>query len=65
VNQQPIPILRLAFRPFFLFGVLFSVIAISWCWLNPSARTPYGGAIWWHGHQMIFGFAAAIVVGFY
>jgi uncharacterized protein involved in response to NO len=67
VSQQPIPILRLAFRPFFLFGVLFSVIAIgwwSWWWLNPSAWTPYGGAIWWHGHEMIFGFAAAIVVGF-
>jgi uncharacterized protein involved in response to NO len=67
VRQQPIPILRLAFRPFFLFGALFSVLAIgwwTWWWLNPSVWTPYGGAVWWHGHEMIFGFAAAIVVGF-
>lgn len=61
------PILRLAFRPFFLGGALFSIIAIawwSWFWLKPSSWTPYGGAIWWHSHEMIFGFAAAIVVGF-
>lgn len=67
MNQQPTPVLRLAFRPFFLFGALFSVIAIgwwTWWWLNPSAWSPYGDAIWWHGHEMIFGFAAAIVIGF-
>lgn len=67
MTDQPAPILRLAFRPFFLFGTLFSVLAIgwwSWWWLNPTAWVPYGGVIWWHGHEMIFGFAAAIVVGF-
>lgn len=61
------PFLRLAFRPFFLCGTLFSLLAIawwSWYWLNPSSWMPYGGPIWWHGHEMIFGFAAAIVVGF-
>jgi uncharacterized protein involved in response to NO len=61
------PFLRLAFRPFFLCGALFSILAIAWwCWfwLHPSAWNPYGGPIWWHGHEMIFGFAAAIVVGF-
>ena len=61
------PILRLAFRPLFLGGTLFSVIAIGWWayfWLNPSDWSPYGGPVWWHGHEMLFGFGAAIVVGF-
>ena len=61
------PILRLAFRPLFLGGTLFSVIAIVWWlyfWLNPFNWSPYGGPVWWHGHEMLFGFGAAIVVGF-
>ncbi|UZE96066.1 NnrS family protein [Alkalimarinus alittae] len=61
------PILRLAFRPLFLGGTLFSLIAISWWayfWASPFDWQPYGGPIWWHGHEMLFGFGAAIVVGF-
>jgi len=61
------PILRLAFRPLFLAGTLFSVAAIAWWihfWLNPSGWTPYGGPVWWHGHEMLFGFGVAIVTGF-
>jgi len=66
------PIFRLAFRPLFLGGILFSVIAIAWWvnyWLNlgiidSNNWAPYGGAIWWHGHEMLFGFGVAIVTGF-
>ncbi|MCB1708394.1 MAG: NnrS family protein, partial [Halioglobus sp.] len=61
------PILRLAFRPLFLGGTLFSLIAMLWWsvfWLHPIAWQPYGGPIWWHGHEMLFGFGSAIVVGF-
>lgn len=61
------PILRLAFRPLFLGGTLFSMIAIAWWayfWSAPFDWQPYGGPIWWHGHEMLFGFGAAIVVGF-
>ena len=61
------PILRLAFRPLFLGGTLFSVIAIAWWihyWLKPTQWMPYGGPIWWHGHEMLFGFGIAIVTGF-
>jgi len=60
-------LLRLAFRPLFLGGTLFSVIAMAWWtyyWLNPGEWSPYGGPIWWHGHEMLFGFGSAIVVGF-
>ena len=61
------PVLRLAFRPLFLGGTLFSIITIAWWsyfWLNPFNWQPYGGPIWWHGHEMLFGFGASIVVGF-
>ena len=61
------PLLRLAFRPLFLGGTVFSAIAIIWWlyfWMNPSDWAPHGGPVWWHGHEMIFGFGAAIVGGF-
>lgn len=61
------PILRLAFRPFFLAGALFSIAAISWWvwfWAFPFNWQPYGGPIWWHAHEMVFGFACSIIVGF-
>lgn len=57
----------LAFRPLFLFGCLFSLLAVAWWgyfWWLPFSWQPYGGAIWWHGHEMLFGFVAVIVVGF-
>jgi len=60
-------IFRLAFRPLFLGGTVFSVIAIifwAYYWVNPFSWMPYGGPVWWHGHEMLFGFGSAIVVGF-
>ena len=61
------PIFRLAFRPLFLGGTVFSVIAIifwAYYWVKPFVWMPYGGPVWWHGHEMLFGFGSAIVVGF-
>lgn len=67
------PFLRLSFRPFFLGGALFSALAIMWWALYFSAYIPssalntwhpHGGAIWWHGHEMTFGFGTAIIAGF-
>jgi uncharacterized protein involved in response to NO len=61
------PIWRLAFRPLFLGGSLFSIMAIAWWvyfWVSPSGWLPHGGPVLWHGHEMLFGFGAAIVVGF-
>jgi len=61
------PIWRLAFRPLFLGGSLFSIMAIAWWvyfWASPSGWLPHGGPVLWHGHEMLFGFGAAIVVGF-
>lgn len=58
---------RQAFRPLFLFGASFSVLAMA-LWLSLLmgwvSWQPVGGALFWHSHEMVFGFAGAIVVGF-
>lgn len=67
-EQKKPPMFRLAFRPFFLFGSLFSVMALLlWAtYLTNSSLPwqPYGNWLWWHGHEMLFGFGTAIIVGF-
>ncbi|RLQ20690.1 NnrS family protein [Seongchinamella sediminis] len=65
-RQPPAP-LRLAFRPFFLLGALFSVISLLlWVALfsGQLQLAVYGGPLWWHLHEMLFGFVTAIIVGF-
>lgn len=67
VEQAITPILRLGFRPFFLLGAIYAPLSIVlWVWMlqtgQPDAlKAP---ALWWHVHEMLFGFAMAIVVGF-
>ncbi len=60
------PIFGLGFRPFFLFGsfVGFLSVALWLVSLQGVVFEPFGGALWWHGHEMIFGFVMAIIVGF-
>ena len=62
------PLWRLAFRPFFLAGSLFAMLAIP-LWIGAwtglwSGFHPTGGWLAWHRHEMLFGFAMAIVAGF-
>lgn len=67
VEQAIAPVLRLGFRPFFLLGAIYAPLSIVlWIWMlqtgQPAAlKVP---ALWWHVHEMLFGFAMAIVVGF-
>ncbi|CAM4245712.1 NnrS family protein [Vibrio agarivorans] len=67
VEEGITPVLRLGFRPFFLLGSLYAIIAIVlWVWMfqtgAPSAlNVP---PLWWHVHEMMFGFGMAIVMGF-
>lgn len=52
-----------AFRPFFMFGALFAVLAIAgWgLLLNGNIQfSPYGNVMFWHQHEMLFGFVAAL-----
>lgn len=66
-EERITPIWRLGFRPFFLLGSVYAIVAIvGWVWMfqtgQPEAlQVP---ALWWHVHEMVFGFAMAIVAGF-
>ncbi len=57
----------LAFRPFFLFGPLYGVLAILY-WagyqLSLNGLPPYFEGTLWHAHEMLFGFVASILAGF-
>ncbi len=66
-EQKITPLLRLGFRPFFLSGAIFSVIAITlWLLMYKGAVSfsPLGNPYWWHIHEMVFGFGCAIIAGF-
>lgn len=67
IEQQTPPIWRQAFRPFFLFGAAFSALAVAlWVFslLQQPLVSPPLGLHFWHSHEMIFGFVAAIIAGF-
>ena len=66
-EQEITPLLRLGFRPFFLSGAIFSIVAIIlWLLMYKGAisLSPLGGGYWWHIHEMVFGFGGAIIAGF-
>lgn len=57
---------NLGFRPFFLLGALWSALhVLLWVLFQSGAiHIPLQDAVIWHAHEMIFGFASAIVAGF-
>ena len=61
------PFLALGFRPFYLGGALFAVLALP-LWLawytGFLAASPGINGLTWHIHEMIFGFAPAVIAGF-
>jgi uncharacterized protein involved in response to NO len=61
------PFLRGGFRPFFLFGPAWAVIALAlWLLAARGGLTLHSGfePLLWHRHEMLFGFVGAIVAGF-
>lgn len=67
-NKQAFALFRLGFRPFFLFGSAFSVFALGYfiLWMSGavSAWPSAWDALVWHRHEMLFGYAGAIIAGF-
>ena len=57
-----------AFRPLFLLTTLYAIVIIPfWVagWLGAhSVPSVLGAPMWWHAHEMIYGFAGAAVGGF-
>jgi uncharacterized protein involved in response to NO len=62
-----IAILDKGFRPFFLLAALWAA-AIVPAWLlvlgGQVSVGPYLSPVYWHAHEMVFGFATAVVAGF-
>ncbi len=61
------PVLRLGFRPFYLGTALVACVTVP-LWIavflgHMPMRLPFSGVLW-HGHEMLFGFGGAVVVGF-
>ena len=57
---------RLGFRPFFLLASGFAALSIG-LWALQFAgllARPYLSGSLWHAHEMLFGFALAVIVGF-
>ena len=56
--------LELAFRPLYLAGTAWALIAIAiWVWAPQLLAGPLAG-IAWHAHEMLWGFIATIAVAF-
>jgi uncharacterized protein involved in response to NO len=63
---QPPALLRLGFRPFYLLAAALAALSVP-LWLASYRGMP--GALpaanmLWHMHEMVFGFAGAVIVGF-
>ncbi len=67
-DSYRISLLHLGFRPFFLFGTMFSLIVVAlWLWI-----LSYGGwlatseltVFQWHAHEMLYGYTLAVIAGF-
>lgn len=59
---------NLGFRPFFLFAALSSLLLmVHWLMLLGKGHLTYSYyqlSQIWHGHEMLFGYAVAVIVGF-
>jgi uncharacterized protein involved in response to NO len=60
-------LLNLGFRPFYLLASLFAALAVP-AWVADLAGHPWAPGYLdgpaWHQHEMVFGFALAVIVGF-
>lgn len=64
--SQGFALFRLGFRPFYLLAALYAALAIP-IWLQALQGGAWHGAVAplaWHQHEMVFGFALAVIAGF-
>ena len=67
LGPRGLPLLRLGFRPFYLGAAAFACLAAPlWVALFFGDLTLGVGVapLLWHAHEMLFGFAVAVIVGF-
>ena len=66
VSRHP-AVLAKGFRPFFLLAAVHAVIALpAWLLIFANGLDPaaYLGPMYWHAHEMVFGFTVAVIAGF-
>ena len=66
ISSMP-PILQYGFRPFFFLGAVYAGLAIpAWLWMYFSGYAPPGPfpGLYWHSHEMLFGYLGAVLAGF-
>lgn len=63
---QPHPLLRLGFRPFYLLAAALAALSVPLWLAGYKGALPTLPAVnmLWHMHEMVFGFAGAVIVGF-
>jgi len=55
---------EMGFRPLYLAGCLWALVSV-WLWVHTPGRiTGLLGGMFWHAHEMLWGFVATIAVGF-
>lgn len=68
VPANTFALFNLGFRPFFLLAAVFAVLSVgSWVWQYARASAfPLTtlSASQWHAHEMLYGFAFAVIAGF-
>lgn len=67
-RRTGLPLLRYGFRPFFLSAGVWAVVAVAIRLADVSGAIAGGfafeDATRWHAHEMLFGYASAVVAGF-
>lgn len=67
VGIATIPLFTYGFRPFFLGATLWAIVALALfigSLVGAFQLAPGYGALAWHGHEMLFGYASGVVAGF-
>lgn len=67
-THSPLPLLSFGFRPFFLAGAAYAIIAMS-IWLGVygfGLRAAFHGLTpsQWHAHELVYGYSLAVIAGF-
>ena len=56
-------LLALGFRPFYLLAGLYAALGVPLWALQYASWLPHANALW-HAHEMLFGYAFAVIAGF-
>ncbi len=67
-NKHKTAVLHLGFRPFFMGASVFAIVTMVWWTMILNQYLPFESdnitPQQWHAHEMIFGYALAVIAGF-